>query len=114
MRYFSQEMNRFCKKLQLFNTKYANPHGLMNKVNKSTTNDQARLSAIAMENKLFREVVGCKKYSCSIISKSGNQKTMNWVNTNKLLKMKECWGIKTGFTSSAGPCLSSYFNLIDK
>ena len=31
-----------------------------------------------------------------------------------LWKIKECLGIKTGITSTAGPCLSSYFKLKDK
>ena len=39
---------------------------------------------------------------------------MNWRNTNKLLDIKECLGIKTGITSTAGPCLSSFFQLKDK
>jgi D-alanyl-D-alanine carboxypeptidase len=43
-----EEMNKKAKELNLCNTKYMNPHGLINKLNKSTTNDQARLSSIAM------------------------------------------------------------------
>ena len=107
-------MNRTARELQLNNTKYTNPHGLMNKFNKSTTNDQAKLSAYAMQNEGFRSIVCCKEYSCAVSSKHGVDKIMNWRNTNKLLDIKECLGIKTGITSTAGPCLSSFFQLKDK
>ena len=109
MKCFVEEMNRMAQVLELSNTKYTNPHGLVSKNNKSTTIDQAKLSAIAMRNDLFRQIVGCKYYSCTIKSKSGKEKIMSWKNTIKLLEKKECLGIKTGITSTAGPCLSSFF-----
>lgn len=37
---------------------------------------------------------------------------MDWLNTNKLLKLG-FQGVKTGVTQSAGPCLSSYFQKTD-
>ena len=107
-------MNRTAKEMDLNNTFYTNPHGLMDKFNKSTTNDQAQLSAYAMKNEEFRSIVCCKNYSCTVTNKHGVDKIMNWHNTNKLLEIKECLGIKTGITSTAGPCLSSYFKLKDK
>ena len=49
-------MNRMAQVLELSNTKYTNPHGLVSKNNKSTTIDQAKLSAIAMRNDIFRQM----------------------------------------------------------
>jgi D-alanyl-D-alanine carboxypeptidase len=34
-----------------------------------------------------------------------------WLNTNKLLGKKGCKGVKTGFTKSAGGCLSTLFEV---
>ena len=33
-----------------------------------------------------------------------------WINTNKLLSLEHCEGIKTGITPAAGPCMTAYFN----
>ena len=35
---------------------------------------------------------------------------MKWTNTNKLLDLEQCFGIKTGITPAAGPCMSAYFS----
>ena len=35
---------------------------------------------------------------------------MEWANTNKLLELDHCLGIKTGITPAAGPCMSAYFS----
>ena len=32
-----------------------------------------------------------------------------WINTNKLLSLEHCIGIKTGVTPAAGPCMTAYF-----
>lgn len=39
---------------------------------------------------------------------------MEWENTNKLLLKKEWYGIKTGITDSAGPCLATCVMYFDK
>ena len=39
---------------------------------------------------------------------------MTWKNTNKLLALPEVLGLKTGITPSAGPCLSTLFEVNDK
>ena len=43
-------MNKTAKRLGMDGTNYNNPHGLINKYNKSNAIDQARLSAISMQN----------------------------------------------------------------
>lgn len=47
-------------------TKYANSHGLANPINRSTAFDIALLSNYAMQNSLFREVVGTRSYYTTI------------------------------------------------
>ncbi len=58
-------MNTLSKlKAKTVNTSFANPHGLSNVSSLSTAEDMARLSAYAMKNEKFREVVQTKFYSC--------------------------------------------------
>jgi len=57
MKYFLQEMNRYARALGLESTNYANPHGLSHKNNKSTAADIGKLTCIAMQDPLVREIV---------------------------------------------------------
>jgi len=34
---------------------------------------------------------------------------VKWTNTNKLLELEHCIGIKTGITATAGPCMAASF-----
>lgn len=106
---FLQEMNKTARGLGLEHTHYSNPHGLINKYNKSSTSDQCRLTAVAMRNRLFQKIVATKIYRCQAITRNDTKRELLWYNTNKLLALEECVGVKTGITSTAGPCLSSYF-----
>lgn len=36
-------------------------------------------------------------------------KIVKWTNTNKLLSLDHCEGIKTGITPTAGPCMAASF-----
>jgi serine-type D-Ala-D-Ala carboxypeptidase (penicillin-binding protein 5/6) len=110
-------MNKVANQLKLTATNYSNPHGLCDKANKSNVVDQARMSAIAMKNAVFREIVGKKHYTtflvvdCRDLDERKKVKLMEywWRNSNKLLSNQGFIGCKTGFTSNAGSCLSSYF-----
>lgn len=105
---FVAEMNVNAKALKLANTTYANPHGLKDPSNKSTAEDVAKLSAICMGIPLFSEIVKKSSYTCTVKKLDGTQRAYTWNNTNKLIT-KEFNGIKTGITSSAGPCLASSY-----
>ena len=104
---FYEEMNKFAEKIGMENTVYANPHGLANTENFSCALDQAKISLFAMNDKLFREVVKTKTYT-GLVERDHKECDVTWENTNKLLD-RGYKGIKTGITSVAGPCLSSYF-----
>jgi len=105
---FLCEMNKNAKAIGMSNTNYANPHGLQNFFNKSSALDIAKLSQVAMRFPLFSEIVKKQKYSCTGQDLFGNNKTFVWKNTNKLLA-KGFNGLKTGITTSAGPCLASNY-----
>lgn len=103
-------MNAVANELNMFNTKFANPHGLMNRKSYSSSDDLTKLCIYAMKNQIFREIVGKRLYHCRIYNrKFANFRELLWHNTNKLLKIKGFAGLKTGITPSAGPCLASFF-----
>ena len=103
---FIKEMNRIAQELNMKDTLFSNPHGLMNYNIHSSAQDIAKLASIAMKNPYFWEIVNCKRYACKALDEQENEKAFNWKNTNKLL-WKGFSGIKTGITVTAGPCLAT-------
>ena len=108
VRCFVCEMNKTARNEELSNTYFNNPHGLCDKINKSTAEDIAKLSILALKSKLFFEIVNKKEYCCEVRAKKNENKQMYWKNTNELLE-KGFNGIKTGNTPSAGPCFATGF-----
>ncbi|ABP67430.1 Serine-type D-Ala-D-Ala carboxypeptidase [Caldicellulosiruptor saccharolyticus DSM 8903] len=100
---FVNLMNKKAKELGLENTMFSSPHGLEEGEHYTTAHDLARLTAYAMKNQTFREIV------------STTQKEIRWTtrpysrvlkNKNKMLKSYQgAEGVKTGFTKRAGRCL---------
>lgn len=106
-KYFLREMNEQAAKLKMYQTNYDSPHGLMNKTNVSTAQDQARVAAEIMKDEYMREIVGTRAFECRAFN-TGHK--YYWENTNKLLALPESEGfkgVKTGITNAAGPCLAS-------
>lgn len=60
-----------------------------------------------MKNKKFRQIVSTKLYKTVYREDYPDQKIYVWENTHKLLWSKGVTGIKTGITTSAGPCLAT-------
>lgn len=96
---FVAMMNAKAAALGMNNTHFENPNGLPSDGHYSTAYDMALLTAYAMKNKEF----------CDIVSKTTYQAEGRvFVNHNKLLKMSHrVDGVKTGFTKAAGRCLVS-------
>lgn len=94
------------------NTQYDSPHGLMNKSNYSSAEDQAILVSECMKIDPFRKIVGTKVFETKAIS-GFNKKDLTqyrWENSNKLLgNMDGLIGCKTGITNAAGPCFAGYY-----
>ena len=96
---FVHAMNERAKALGLRETHFANPHGLDDEENYATAGDLALLARSAMENDLFRQVVGAKSHHFG-------ERTV--VNHNRLLwRCEGAEGVKTGFTKAAGRILVS-------
>lgn len=91
-------MNEKAKEIGMNSSTFNNPSGLdQEKGNYSTAYDMALLMSYAMQNEIFKKIVGTKK-----IEIRTNKNSYVWVNKNKLLTMyKYAVGGKTGFTEKA-------------
>lgn len=97
-------MNDLAKQIGAKNTHFANTHGLDADGHYTTAYDLARITAYALENETFREIVSTK--NTKIVNGKGENRYLR--NKNKLLfTLEDCIGVKTGFTDDAGRCLVS-------
>lgn len=102
---FASLMNETADRLGLENTHFTNPHGLDNEDHYTTAADLAKLTAVALKNEEFREIVSTYKKTIPL---NGDEGTRLLLNHNKLLKTYEnAIGVKTGFTKRSGRCLVS-------
>lgn len=100
---FSDLMNERAEEIGAFNTHFSNPHGLDEKDHYTTAHDLALITAEALKNDKFKEIVST--YKKTFISE---ERSRTYVNHNKLLKSFDgCIGVKTGFTQRSGRCLVS-------
>ncbi|MBP3431393.1 MAG: D-alanyl-D-alanine carboxypeptidase [Clostridia bacterium] len=101
---FVTMMNDLCRKIGAENTHFANTHGLDADGHYTTAYDLACITAYALENETFSEIVSTK--NIKITNGEGENRYLK--NKNKLLSTLEgCIGVKTGFTDDAGRCLVS-------
>lgn len=84
-------------------TNFVNPHGLDEDGHYTTALDLAKITAVALKNDDFREIIQTK--NTRIKGSSGENSYRYLKNKNKLLWTNEyCNGVKTGFTDNAGRC----------
>ncbi len=101
---FCELMNKFAISVGATNSHFSNTHGLDEDEHYTTASDLALITAYALENPTFAEIVKTK----SIRIQQNQPKSRFLVNKNKLLKKLDgCIGVKTGFTNKAGRCLVS-------
>lgn len=100
---FAILMNSKAAELGLTSTSFVTPHGLDNDNHFTTAYDFAILTDYALNNPLFKQIVGTKYYTVTI-----NDSSKQIHNTNELLgSIEGVYGVKTGYTSKAGRCLIS-------
>lgn len=100
---FVDFMNQKASELNLKNTHFDNPHGLDSKTHFTCSYDLALITAKAMENENFREIVKTEVKEISAPKDMGHRFVRN---KQKLLKtMEGCDGVKSGFTDNARRCL---------
>ena len=101
---FADMMNEKAISLGLTSTHFENPNGLDADGHVTTAHELALLTAYALKNPTFAEIVAT--YKRKISGPNGTVRLV--VNHNKLLNMYDgCVGVKTGFTKKSGRCLVS-------
>ncbi len=102
---FAIRMNNLATKVGAVNTNFTNPHGLHDDKHYTTARDLALISAYAMSNAVFREIVSTKRYEMPWADREYKRVI---VNKNKILSTFDGGnGVKTGYTKKAGRCLVS-------
>ena len=97
---FSEKMQQIAAKAGAVSSSFKNPHGLDEEGHYTTARDLALISAYAMKNPVFAEIVATKSAQISGVE---YPRVLN--NKNRLLKtMQSCVGVKTGFTKKSGRC----------
>ncbi len=100
---FVSMMNEKSASLGLVNTNFTNPSGLPDDNHYTTAFELAIITAVALDNPIFVEIVSTKTIK---ISYNGNDNGRTLINHNKLLNLYDyAIGVKTGFTKKAGRCL---------
>lgn len=103
---FSRLMNKKAVEIGCENTNFVTPNGLPDEKHLSTARDMAKISAYAMKNQKFREIVGEKNLNMFWVFPKHKMAPLE--NTNRLLwTFNGITGIKTGWTNAAGGCLAA-------
>jgi D-alanyl-D-alanine carboxypeptidase (penicillin-binding protein 5/6) len=97
---FSEKMLETAQKAGATNSSFKNPHGLDQEGHYTTARDLALISAYALKNPIFADIVSTKEAKIS-----GVEYPRILRNKNRLLQSTDtCVGVKTGFTKKAGRC----------
>jgi D-alanyl-D-alanine carboxypeptidase (penicillin-binding protein 5/6) len=109
---FVNQMNAEGKRLGLSDTHYSTADGLDNpdsqgQLGHSNAADLTRLTTVALQFPLFRQIVGTARY---LVAPTAVNHAYTWTNTNQLLSggthaYPGATGVKTGTTPEAGFCL---------
>jgi D-alanyl-D-alanine carboxypeptidase (penicillin-binding protein 5/6) len=103
---FAELMNRTALICGANNSNFKNPHGLDQDGHYTTAYDLAKITAYALKNPTFAEIVATKE-----IKITGKDYPRVVRNKNRLLQSTaDCVGVKTGFTKKAGRCYVGAFN----
>ena len=102
---FADKMNNLASVIGVKNTHFTNPHGLDHPDHYTTAYDLSIITAYALNNPIFKEIVSTKQHTVPATNKSEKR---YFTNKNKLLStLSGCCGVKTGFTKKSGRCLVS-------
>ena len=110
---FANLMNEKAKENGCQHSNFTNPSGIHDENHYTTAYDLCLIANYCMKNETFRSIVSMPKCTINGTNKSS---TRVYSNTNSLLNsssqfyVKNCIGIKTGYTKEAGNCLVSGFN----
>ena len=102
---FADMMNQKAAEIGAFNTHFVTPNGLPAEGHYTTACDLARISAYAMQNEVFRNIVGTASRD---LAQDDDSPARYLRSKNKILYQYEGGnGVKTGYTKAAGKCLTA-------
>jgi D-alanyl-D-alanine carboxypeptidase (penicillin-binding protein 5/6) len=100
---FAEKMTRRARELGAVSTHFTNPHGLHDPQHFTTPRDLAVIARAAMQQPLFRQIVGTEKHPWVT-----DTEVRELSNHNRLLtRFAGCTGVKTGYTRPAQQVLVS-------
>ena len=100
---FVAMMNRKARMLGMSNTRFTNAAGFDIGAHYSSASDLMKLAEYAIQNVTFNQIV---KADVHRFRATNTKRSYSVRTTNRLLKeRKYAVGVKTGYTSKAGPCL---------
>ncbi len=108
---FVELMNEEAKALGATNTNFMNPHGLTQENHYTTAYDLYLIFNEFVQNEFLQEIIRTIEYQTIYYDKNGQEKKLNFKNTNRFFwdyKAPEnvtVVGGKTGTTNAAGHCL---------
>lgn len=107
MEKFADMMNAKVSQLGLSNAHFVTPHGLDAEGHLVSAHDMAMIARYAMQNDMFKEIVGTSYYD---VPETNKQSSKQLKNSNRFLtrddyKWSAVTGIKTGHTTPAQGCL---------
>ena len=102
---FAEMMNQKAKEIGALHTHFVTPNGLPDENHYTTAHDLALISAYAMQNEIFREIVGTASMN---LAQDDDSPARYLRSKNKMLYAYDGGnGIKTGYTKAAGKCLTA-------
>lgn len=113
---FTKLMNKTAIKLGATHSNFVNSHGLPNDEHYTSAYDLYLIFNECLKYDVFKEIIKTKSYTMTYQDKDGNEKTMDFSNTNMFLNGTykvpndniTVLGGKTGTTDKAGKCLILY------
>jgi D-alanyl-D-alanine carboxypeptidase (penicillin-binding protein 5/6) len=103
---FARLMNAKARAIGAKHTHFVNPNGLPNNRHYSTARDMALIAAYGLKDWSFRDMVSSRLDRVYLAAPVGRSITCE--NTNELLNSYPgIYGVKTGWTRSAGGCLAA-------
>lgn len=114
---FMEECNRIAKQLGMKNTNLVNPDGYHHKDHRISMQAFAIIGTHCLNNKLIARIVASTKATVTYTNSSGKTRTLQFQNTNHCIHPNTdyynayCVGLKTGYTSDAGYCLLTAYEI---
>ena len=114
---FMGKVNELAAQMGMTNTNFVTPDGDHHENHKISLNSIVIIGKTCLADSFLSKVVGTSSAKITVKDAQGKNRTIMLKNTNETLNpqsnhySKNCIGLKTGYTSKAGACLLSAFEV---